>query len=39
MRFNLKFLLVFLKKRHPGKLHLTFFSPQKVSTVIYSDRG
>ena len=30
MRFNLKFLLVFLKKRHLGKLHFTFFRPKRL---------
>ena len=29
-----------LKKRHPGKLHFTFFfSPKTFSTVIYTEGG
>ena len=28
-RVNLKFLRVFSKKRHPGKLHFTFYFHQK----------
>ena len=30
MRYNLKFLRVLPKKRQPGKLHFTFFSPKKL---------
>ena len=33
MRYNLKFWRVFLKKRHPGKLHFTFFSPKKLARL------
>ena len=33
MRYNLKFLRVFLKKRHPGKLHFTLFSPKKLARL------
>ena len=30
MRFNLKVFARVLKKRHPGKLHFTFFSSIKI---------
>ena len=40
-RFNLKFLLVFSKKkkkRHPGKLHFTFFHLQRQYGYLYRRR-
>ena len=37
-RFNLKFLLVFSRKRHPGKLYFTFFTTV-FSTFIYTEGG
>ena len=32
-RFNLKFFMRALKKRHPGKLHFLFFFTKKVSIM------
>ena len=37
-KFNLKFLLLFSKKK-PQKASFYFFSPKQVSTVIYTEGG